>query len=50
LRGALLAVGTNTLTRLVTAAVSGGSAYAWRVGSALGAGLAAAVATAALAA
>jgi uncharacterized membrane protein (DUF4010 family) len=50
LRGALLAVGTNTVTRLVTAAVSGGGAYAWRVGSALGAGLAAAVAAAALAA
>lgn len=50
LRGALLAVGTNTLTRLVTAAVSGGRAYAWRVGSALAAGLAAAVAAAALAA
>lgn len=50
LQGALLAVGTNTVTRLGTAAASGGAAYAWRVGSALAAGLAAATAAAALAA
>lgn len=45
--GTLLAVGMNTVTRLVTAAVSGGRAYAWRVGTALLAGLAAAVVAAA---
>ena len=46
--GLLLAIGANTITRLVTAWISGGAAFAWRVGSALLAGLAAA--TAALAA
>ncbi len=46
LTGTLLAVGMNTLTRLVTAAVAGGHAYALRVGSALLAGLAAAAAAA----
>lgn len=47
LTGTLLAVATNTLTRVVTAGVTGGRAYALRVGSALLAGLAAAVAAAA---
>ncbi|MBP6542369.1 MAG: DUF4010 domain-containing protein [Piscinibacter sp.] len=47
LAGAVLAVGTNTITRLVTAAVTGGRAYALRVGTALLAGLGAAVAAAA---
>ena len=50
LGGVLLALGTNTVTRLVTAFASGGMAYALRVGSALVAGLAAAVATVLLAA
>lgn len=43
LAGCLLALTTNTLTRLVTAAAAGGPAYALRVGSALLAGLAAAL-------
>jgi uncharacterized membrane protein (DUF4010 family) len=46
LTGTLLAVGMNTFTRLVTATVAGGHAYALRVGSALLAGLVAAAAAA----
>ena len=42
--GVLLTVGTNTLTRFVTAWIAGGAAFAWRVGGALLAGLAAATA------
>jgi uncharacterized membrane protein (DUF4010 family) len=43
LGGVLLALGTNTLTRLVVAALTGGRVYALRVGAALLAGLAAAL-------
>ncbi|WP_298831469.1 DUF4010 domain-containing protein [uncultured Piscinibacter sp.] len=50
LGGVLLALGSNTTMRLVTAFASGGTTYALRVGSALVAGLAAAVTTALLAA
>jgi uncharacterized membrane protein (DUF4010 family) len=46
LSGTLLAVGMNTLTRVVTATVVGGRAYALRVGSALLTGWAAAAAAA----
>lgn len=46
LSGTLLAVGMNTLTRMVTATVAGGRTYALRVGSALLAGWAAAAAAA----
>ena len=42
LQGVLMALAANTVTRLVTAFVSGGAAYALRVGPALLAGLAAA--------
>jgi uncharacterized membrane protein (DUF4010 family) len=48
--GTLLAIGVNTLTRLVTALAAGGAAYALRVGAALLAGLAAAVGASLLAA
>lgn len=48
--GTLLAIGVNTLTRLVTAFVSGGAAFALRVGAALLAGLVAAVGASLLAA
>ena len=41
-QGVLVALAANTVTRLVTAFVSGGAAYALRVGPALLAGLAAA--------
>ena len=47
--GVLVAIAANTVTRLVTAFVSGGSAYALRVGPALLAGLAAAATAVALA-
>jgi uncharacterized membrane protein (DUF4010 family) len=40
--GVLLAVTSNSATRLVTAFVAGGAAYGWRVGGALALGLAAA--------
>lgn len=50
LGGVLLALGSNTTMRLVTAFASGGTTYALRVGSALVAGLAAAVTTVLLAA
>ncbi len=43
-QGALIAIGVNSLTRAVVAAVSGGRAYAQRVGVALAAGLATAAA------
>lgn len=48
--GALLAIGVNTLTRLVTAFAAGGMGYALRVGAALLAGLAAAIGASLLAA
>lgn len=48
LRGVLLTLTTNSLTRVVVAAMSGGAAYAWRVGACLFTALAAA-ATVALA-
>lgn len=48
--GAILALTANTMTRLVTAFASGGASYALRVGTALIAGLIAALATGMLAA
>lgn len=50
LLGVVVAIGANTVTRLVTAFVSGGFAFALRVGSALLAGLTAAAGVVALAA
>lgn len=47
--GVFIALAANTLTRLVTAFASGGAAYALRVGSALAAGLLAALAAGVLA-
>ena len=49
-RGVWIALAANTVTRLVTAAVSGGVVYALRVGPALVAGLAASAAAGAFAA